>query len=102
MVATVKIIPFAVKAALVDAGRRALRRHARHSPSRPFRAVKVGLIQTVLPGVKDSVLAKTVKVTEARLARSGSRVTAERRTAHDESRCRGGADRRSPATTTWW
>ena len=32
------------------------------------------MIQTVLPGVKDSVLAKTVKVTEARLARSGSRV----------------------------
>ena len=84
MVATVKIIPFAVKAALVDAvaalcaGRDAF-------TVRPFRAMKVGLIQTVLPGVKDSVLAKTVKVTEARLARSGSRVTAERRTAHDET-----------------
>ena len=38
----------------------------------------------MLPGVKDSVLAKTVKVTEARLARSGSRVTAERRTEHEE------------------
>ena len=63
---------------------------------KPFRPVKVGLIQTVLPGVKDSVLAKTVKVTEARLARSGSRVTAERRTAHDEARRRRGADRARP------
>ena len=53
---------------------------ARHSPSSRSGRCKVGLIQTVLPGVKDSVLAKTVKVTEARLARSGSRVTAERRT----------------------
>ena len=83
MVATVKIIPFAVKAALVDAvaqlcaGREAF-------AVKPFRPVKVGLVQTVLPGVKDSVLAKTVKVTEARLARSGSRVTAERRTEHEE------------------
>ena len=39
----------------------------------------------MLPGIKDSVLAKTVRVTEARLARSGSRVTAERRTPHDEA-----------------
>ena len=60
MVATVKIIPFAVKAALVDAvaalcaGRDAF-------TVKPFRPMKVGLIQTVLPGVKDSVLAKTVR-----------------------------------------
>ena len=52
---------------------------------KPFRPLKVGLVQTVLPGIKDSVLAKTVKVTEARLARSGSRITAERRTGHDEA-----------------
>ena len=84
MVATVKIIPFAVQSALVDtvaklcAGREAF-------TVKPFRAMKVGLVQTVLPGVKDSVLAKTLKVTEARLARSGGRVTAERRTEHDEA-----------------
>ena len=84
MVATVKIIPFAVKAPLVEqaealaAGREAF-------AVKPFRALKVGLIQTVLPGLKDSVLAKTVKVTEARLARSDSRITSERRTAHDEA-----------------
>ena len=47
--------------------------------------MKIGIVQTVLPGVKDSVLAKTMKITEARLARSGSTITAERRTAHDEA-----------------
>lgn len=84
MVATVKIIPFAVKAALVDkvvaiaAGRQAF-------AVKPFRPLRIGMVQTVLPGLKDSVLAKTVKITEARLARSGSRVTEERRTGHDEA-----------------
>jgi molybdenum cofactor cytidylyltransferase len=84
MVATVKIIPFAVKAALVDAaiaiaaGRQAF-------AVKPFRPMKIGMVQTVLPGIKDSVLAKTVKTTEARLARSGSRITSELRTGHDES-----------------
>jgi molybdenum cofactor cytidylyltransferase len=82
MVATVKIIPFAVAGALVDrvkalaAGRPAF-------SVKPFRPRKVGIVQTVLPGVKDSVLAKTVKITEQRLARSGSRVIGERRTPHE-------------------
>jgi molybdenum cofactor cytidylyltransferase len=84
MVATVKIIPFAVKENLVRqvvtlaAGREAF-------AVRPFRPLKVGMIQTVLPGTKESVLDKTVRVTEARLARSGSRLTAERRTRHHET-----------------
>jgi molybdenum cofactor cytidylyltransferase len=84
MVATVKIIPFAVKTALVEkvaalaAGRQTF-------AVKPFRPLRVGMVQTVLPGVKDSVLAKTVRITEARLARSGSRVTEERRTGHDEN-----------------
>jgi len=84
MVATVKIIPFAVKSALVDevAKIAAVRQTF---AVKPFRPIKVGIVQTVLPGVKDSVLAKTVKITEARLARSGSAITSERRTAHDET-----------------
>jgi len=84
MVATVKIIPFAVSGTLVEnvaaltAGRAVF-------AVKPFRPMKLGLIQTVLPGVKDSVLAKTVKVTEARLQRSGSRLTGERRIEHREA-----------------
>jgi len=48
-----------------------------------YRPITVGVIQTVLPGVKPSVLDKTLRVTEARLARSGGRLTAERRTPHE-------------------
>jgi molybdenum cofactor cytidylyltransferase len=82
MVATVKIIPFAVAATLVDsvvrvcAGREIFAVNA-------YRPITVGVIQTVLPGVKPSVLDKTLRVTEARLARSGGRLTAERRTPHE-------------------
>ncbi|HWK65570.1 MAG TPA: molybdopterin-binding/glycosyltransferase family 2 protein [Rhizobiaceae bacterium] len=84
MVATVKIIPFAVPGAVVEkvislcAAREAF-------SVKPFRPRKLGIVQTMLPGVKDSVLDKTVRVTEGRLARSGSHVVGERRTRHDES-----------------
>lgn len=82
MVATVKIIPFAVASALVDtvakicAGGEIFAVNA-------YQPVRVGVIQTVLPGIKPSVLDKTLRVTEARLARSGGRLTAERRTPHE-------------------
>ncbi len=82
MVATVKIIPFAVASALVDevtkicAGGEIFAVNA-------YRPVRIGVIQTVLPGIKASVLDKTLRVTEARLARSGARLTTERRTPHE-------------------
>lgn len=81
MVATVKIIPYAVQARVMEdiatltKGREAF-------AVRPFRARSVGIIQTMLPSVKESVLDKTSRVTEARLARTGSHVVAERRTPH--------------------
>ncbi|MDH6229642.1 molybdenum cofactor cytidylyltransferase [Mesorhizobium soli] len=82
MVATVKIIPFAVAGELVDqvvalcAGREAF-------AIKPFRALRVGMIQTVLPGIKGSVLDKTSAITVERLARSQSEITEERRTPHE-------------------
>lgn len=84
MVATVKIIPFAVASDLVGEvtmlceGREAFAVHA-------FQPKRVGLIQTMLPGIKPSVLDKTTRVTQARLSRSGSFLSGEKRTAHDEA-----------------
>ncbi len=81
MVATVKIIPFAVPSGAVDkvtaiaAGRVAFSVH-------PYKPARVGLIQTELPSVKPSVLDKTAQITETRLARSGSSVSREIRTPH--------------------
>ena len=82
MVATVKIIPFAVAGRLVDDacavlnGSRLLEVH-------PFAAQRVGIIHTVLPSLKESVISKTTRITEARLERSGSFVSGERRAAHN-------------------
>jgi molybdenum cofactor cytidylyltransferase len=82
MVATVKIIPFAVPQRPVDAacealnGRRLLEVH-------PFSAQRVGIVHTLLPSLKESVIAKTARITQARLERSGSFISGERRIEHD-------------------
>lgn len=84
MVATVKIIPFAVPALQVDAAA-GLAAFRQAFGVRAFKPRRVGLIQTMLPSLKESVLAKTSDLTAARLARSGSMIVAERRVPHDEA-----------------
>ena len=79
MVATVKIIPFAVKERALAAAA-ALGEAIRVAP---FRAMKVGLVATELATLKPSVMDKTRRLLEERLARAGSHVSAERRVAHD-------------------
>ncbi|QPC87887.1 NTP transferase domain-containing protein [Mesorhizobium sp. NBSH29] len=81
MVATVKIIPFAVPDDVLAAVERACAHKTAYWVD-AFASLKVGLIQTTLPGTKQTVLDKTTRVTEARLAVSGSTIVAERRTAH--------------------
>lgn len=84
MLATVKIVPFAVAGALA---RRAagIASRAQAIGLRLFRPRRVGLVQTVLPSLKGSVLDKTARLTAERLARSGSVVTSELRVPHDET-----------------
>ena len=83
MIATVKIIPFAVAGELVEKAA-SIAGQADALVLRPFRPRRVGLIQTRLPSVKPSVLDKTARLLAERLARSGSMVTGELRVAHDE------------------
>lgn len=81
MVATIKIIPFAAPEAAVAAAERA----AAGSPPlavQVYRPLTAGLIQTRLPGVKDSVLDKTVTVTRDRLEALGGRLVRESRCDH--------------------
>ncbi|WP_018185141.1 NTP transferase domain-containing protein [Kaistia granuli] len=82
MVATVKIIPFAVGHAPLEAAERIA---AASSLVRvaPFRPLAVGLVATVLPSLKPSTLDKTRRMTEARLKPAGATLLAERRVAHD-------------------
>jgi molybdenum cofactor cytidylyltransferase len=85
MVATVKIIPLAVSESAV--GRAAdfaaqggeLLRVAAFAPRR------VALIQTRLPGLKESILDKTRAITEQRLAALGSALEAEERCEHQSA-----------------
>ncbi|MDQ6437220.1 molybdopterin-binding/glycosyltransferase family 2 protein [Mesorhizobium sp. LHD-90] len=82
MVATVKIIPFAIAGHLVEEACAILAEEPLFEVH-PFAAVRVGLVHTVLPGLKDSVVAKTTRITEERLGRSGSVVVGEKRAGHD-------------------
>ena len=49
----------------------------------PFKVRKVGIISTVLPGLADKVIEKTLKVTAERLAPAGATIVAERRVPHE-------------------
>ncbi|MGE0153581.1 MAG: NTP transferase domain-containing protein [Reyranellaceae bacterium] len=82
MVATIKIIPFAAPRAALEqcltiAGNAPLLRVA------SLRAMKAGLVQTMVASTKPSVLDKTVNVTRKRLEDLGSTLIAERRCRHD-------------------
>lgn len=81
MVATVKIIPFAVRKPVIETVLDLARSRQAFSV-RAYRPFSVGVVQTVLPSLKASVLDKTLRVTEERLAKSGSKVMAEKRTPH--------------------
>ena len=80
MVATTKIIPFAVAGSQVDAaalqGQGAVRVAA-------YRPRPVGLVSTRLPHLKPATMDKTRRVLEDRLRPTGSPLLPELRTAHD-------------------
>ena len=81
MIATVKIIPFAVPAACLD---HALRAAAGPAVAvAPFRPLRVGAISTLLRGLKPVTITKTLRVLSDRLAIAGGSVAAETRVPHD-------------------
>ncbi len=82
MVATAKIIPFAVASDRVAACEQAIANTPHIIQVVLFVAKRVVLIQTELPGLKASVLDKTADITRARLAALGSILIGERRVAH--------------------
>ncbi len=81
MVATVKIIPFAVPGRVLAQ----CVAQARTAPFevKPFRALKIGVVSTLLPGLKDSVVAKTLRVLEERLAPAQAHIVREARVPHE-------------------
>jgi len=83
MVATVKIIPFAAPQAAVEKAVAT----ASAAPIRvePFKAMKVALVSTELPGQKASLLDKNRSALEARLVPLTGKLIFERRVAHDSA-----------------
>ena len=83
MIATVKIIPFAVAAAARDNAVAAVREPV--VCIAPYRVRKVGVVSTVLPGLSSKVIDKTLKITTERLAPANATIIAERRVPHEQN-----------------
>jgi molybdenum cofactor cytidylyltransferase len=85
MIATVKIIPFAVATAARD---QAVAEAAKAKPLirvAPYRVRKIGIVSTLLPGLAPKVVEKTLKITAARIAPAGASIVAERRVPHEQA-----------------
>ncbi|WP_413993225.1 NTP transferase domain-containing protein [Labrys okinawensis] len=80
MIGTVKIIPFAVDKAVLDRALAILEQPAIRVA--PFRPLRIAAISTLLPGLKDSVVGKTLQVLQDRLAPSKASIVADERVQH--------------------
>lgn len=83
MVATVKVIPFAVRGEVVERCAAIAREGGLLLCIAPFRAKTAGLVQTRLPGTKETVLDKGYTAIVGRLEIFGSRLDRELRCNHD-------------------
>ncbi|MFY9770226.1 MAG: molybdopterin-binding/glycosyltransferase family 2 protein [Xanthobacteraceae bacterium] len=81
MIATVKIIPFAVSGSARDAVLAGVTKPLLRVA--PYRIRKVGVVSTLLPGLAGKVIDKTLKITAERLAPAGAAIIAEQRVPHD-------------------
>jgi len=85
MIATVKIIPFAVGGRERDAALAVAQAARPLLRVAPYRIRKIGVVSTLMPGLASKVIEKTLKVTEERLAPTGAVIVAERRVAHEQA-----------------
>ena len=84
LAATVKVIPFAVRRPHLDACLGIVRARGGLVRVAEFRPRRAGLVLTVLPGSRSSVLDKTSSVLRDKLAGIGASLEAERRCPHEE------------------
>lgn len=85
MIATVKIIPFAVSGEARDKAVAAAKKAEPVIRVAPYVIRKVGVVSTLLPGLAPKVIEKTLHITQERLAPAGATIVAERRVPHDEA-----------------
>ena len=85
MIATVKIIPFAVSGAARD---KAVAEAVKARPVirvAPYMIKKIGIVSTLLPGLAPKVIDKTLKITAARIAPARAAIVAEKRVPHEQA-----------------
>jgi len=83
MIATVKIIPFAVAKSARDQAIAAAGKAKPVIRIAPYKVRKIGIVSTLLPGLSLKVIEKTLKITATRIAPAGAAIVAERRVAHE-------------------
>ncbi len=84
MIATVKIIPFAVDRTDRDEAVSAAVKATPVIRVAPYKVRKIGVVSTLLPGLASKVIEKTLKITTTRIAPAGAEIIAERRVAHEQ------------------
>jgi molybdenum cofactor cytidylyltransferase len=85
MIATVKIIPFAVAGAARDTAVAEAKKAAPVIRVAPYKVRRIGIVSTLLPGLSPKVIDKTLKITATRIAPAGAAIVAERRVPHDQA-----------------
>jgi molybdenum cofactor cytidylyltransferase len=81
MVATIKIIPFATQAFTLETALAAAPIGA--IAVQPFKPMRIGVVSTTLPGLKPSIVTKTLRVLEARLKPTEARIVAQEIVPHE-------------------
>jgi molybdenum cofactor cytidylyltransferase len=84
MIATVKIIPFAVAGSARDLAVAAATKAKPVIRVAPYKLRRIGIISTLLPGLSPKVIEKTLKITATRIAPAGAQIIAERRVPHEQ------------------
>jgi molybdenum cofactor cytidylyltransferase len=85
LVATIKVVPFAVPGALLDVAVTIARQGEPAFRLLPFRPLKVGLVATELPGTKESAAEKAIAVTAERIDRLAGTLLPPLRVPHAEA-----------------
>ena len=85
MLATIKVIPFAVPGAVLGVTDAIARRGGTPFALHPFRPLKVGLVLTELPGIKESVMEGAVEATGARVEALLGTLLPVERVPHEEA-----------------
>ncbi len=85
LIATIKIIPFSVPGTVLTVAEALARQNGSPLTLHPFHHLRVGLVATELPGLKDSTTDKTIAVTEQRINQLTGSLLPPVRCPHDEA-----------------